>query len=194
MRKREGNKEKGILDASIKIFAQLGYHRAKMTSIAEQAGIATGSVYLYFKNKEAILLTIFEQLWVGLTDNLRSTVKQTDIDPSKKLDIVIDHFFDIFIKNPSLASVFVNEQHHLIKEKRGNVAKHYNDFLDLAEEIIREGVQRKIFNPEVDIKLFRQFITGGLRSVLSHWSQQSHSLQLQRVRQNVKFFIKHGLL
>jgi TetR/AcrR family fatty acid metabolism transcriptional regulator len=107
---------------------------------------------------------------------------------------VIDHFFDIFIKNPSLASVFVNEQHHLIKEKRGNVAEHYNDFLDLAEEIIREGVQRKIFNPDVDIKLFRQFITGGLRSVLSHWSQQSHSLPLQRVRQNVKFFIKHGLL
>jgi TetR/AcrR family transcriptional regulator, fatty acid metabolism regulator protein len=194
MRKREGNKEKAILDASIKIIAQHGYHRAKISSIAEQAGIATGSVYLYFKNKEAILLTIFDQLWVGLTDNLRSTVKQTDIDPSKKLDLVIDHFFDIFIKNPSLASVFVNEQHHLIKEKRGNVAKHYNDFLDLAEEIIREGVQRKIFNPEVDIKLFRQFITGGLRSVLSHWSQQSHSLQLQRVRQNVKFFIKHGLL
>jgi TetR/AcrR family transcriptional regulator, fatty acid metabolism regulator protein len=194
MRKREGNKEKGILDASIKIIAQHGYHRAKISSIAEQAGIATGSVYLYFKDKEAILLTIFDQLWVGLTDNLRSTVKQTDIDPSKKLDLVIDHFFDIFITNPSLASVFVNEQHHLIKEKRGNVAKHYNDFLDLAEEIIREGVQRKIFNPDVDIKLFRQFITGGLRSVLSHWSQQSHSLPLQRVRQNVKFFIKHGLL
>jgi TetR/AcrR family fatty acid metabolism transcriptional regulator len=194
MRKREGNKEKAILDASIKIIAQHGYHRAKISSIAEQAGIATGSVYLYFKNKEAILLTIFDQLWVGLTDNLRSTVKQTDIDPSKKLDLVIDHFFDIFIKNPSLASVFVNEQHHLIKEKRGNVAEHYNDFLDLAEEIIREGVQRKIFNPDVDIKLFRQFITGGLRSVLSHWSQQSHSLPLQRVRQNVKFFIKHGLL
>jgi TetR/AcrR family fatty acid metabolism transcriptional regulator len=194
MRKREGNKEKAILDASIKIFAQHGYHRTKISSIAEHAGIATGSVYLYFKNKEAILLTIFERLWVGLTDNLRSTVKQTDIDPAKKLDLVIDHFFDLFITNPSLATVFVNEQHHLIKDKRGNVAKHYNDFLDLAEEIIREGVQKKVFNPEIDIKLFRQFITGGLRSALRLWSQQSHSLPLQRVRQNVKFFIKHGLL
>ena len=194
MRKREGNKEKAILDAAVKIFAQHGYHRTKVSSIAKEAEIATGSVYLYFKNKETILLTIFEQLWIELTDNLRRTVKQTDIDPSKKLDLVIDHFFDIFIKNPSLASVFVNEQQHLIKDKRGNIAKHYNDFLDLAEEIIREGVQKKIFNPEVDIKLFRQFITGGLRSVLRLWSQQSHSLSLQRVRQNVKFFIKHGLL
>ncbi len=194
MRKREGNKEKAILEAAIKIFAQRGYHKAKISSIADQAGIATGSVYLYFENKEAILLTIFNRLWLGLTDNLRSIVKQTDINPSEKLDLVIDQFFHNFIANPSLASVFVNEQYHLIKDKRGNVVKHYNDFLDLAEEIIREGVQKKVFNPEVDIKLFRHFITGGLRSVLSHWSQHSYSLPLQRVQQNVKFFIKHGLL
>ncbi|MGD0590719.1 MAG: TetR/AcrR family transcriptional regulator [Bacteroidota bacterium] len=194
MRKREGNKEKAILEAAVKIFAQRGYHRAKISFLAEQAGIATGSVYLYFKNKETILLTIFDRLWIGLTDNLRNIVKQTDIDPSTKLDLVIDQFFDNFITNPSLASVFVNEQHHLIKDKRGNVAKHYNDFLDLAEDIIHEGVQKKVFNPDLDIKLFRHFITGGLRSVLLLWSQQSHSLPLQHVRQNVKFFIKHGLL
>ena len=194
MRKREGNKEKAILDASIKIFAQRGYHSAKISAIAEQAEIATGSVYLYFKNKEAILLTIFDRLWAVLTDSLNNTVRRTDIDPSKKLDVVIDQFFDIFITNPALATVFVNEQHHLIKNKRGNVAKHYNDFLNLAEEIIREGVQKKEFNPEVEIKLFRHFITGGLRSVLQLWSQQSSLFPLQRVRENVKFFIKHGLL
>ena len=194
MRRREGDKEKAILDASIKIFAQHGYHRAKISSIAEHAGVATGSIYLYFKDKESILLTIFDRLWQDLTEGLRSVVNRTDINPDKKLDLVIDQFFDLFIANPPLASVFVNEQQHLIKDRRGNVAKHYNDFLDHAEEIIREGVQKKIFNPEVDIKLFRHFITGGLRSVLHHWSQHSQSLTLQRVRQNVKFFIKHGLL
>jgi len=194
MRKKEGNKEQAILNAAVKVFAQNGYHRSKISSIADQAGVATGSVYLYYKNKESILLTIFDQLWTELTNNLRETVKRSDIDPSKKLDLVIDQFFDNFIANPSLASVFVNEQHHLIKDRRGNVAKHYNDFLDLAEEIIREGVQKKTFNPEIDIKLFRHFITGGLRSVLLLWSQQSSTLPLQRIRQNVKFFIKHGLI
>jgi TetR/AcrR family fatty acid metabolism transcriptional regulator len=194
MRKKEGNKEQAILDAAVKVFAQHGYHRSKISTIADQAGVAAGSVYLYYKNKESILLTIFDRLWTELTNNLRETVKRSDIDPSKKLDLVIDQFFDNFITNPSIASIFVNEQQHLIKDRRGNVAKHYNDFLDLAEEIIREGVQKKIFNPDVDIKLFRQFITGGLRSVLQLWSQQSHTLPLQRIRQNVKSFIKHGLL
>jgi TetR/AcrR family transcriptional regulator, fatty acid metabolism regulator protein len=194
MRRREGNKEKAILEAAVKIFAQRGYHRAKISSIAEQAGIATGSVYLYFKNKETILLTIFDRLWIDLTVSLQNIVKQANIDPSMKLDLVIERFFDNFITHPSLATVFVNEQHHLIKGRRGNIAKHYNDFFDLAEEIIREGVQKKVFNPDIDIKLYRHFIIGGLRSTLLLWSQQSQSLPLEHVRQNMKFFIKHGLL
>ena len=194
MRKREGNKEKAILDAAIRVFADYGYNNAKITSIADLAGVATGSVYLYYKNKESILLMIFEKLWTELTNALREIVKRTDIDPLQKLDLVIDNFFGFFIANPPLASVFVNEQHHLIKGKRGNVAKQYDDYLDLAEGIIREGVHAKIFNADVDIKLFRHFITGGLRNVLLQWSLQSESFTLHRLRQNVKYFIKHGLL
>jgi TetR/AcrR family transcriptional regulator, fatty acid metabolism regulator protein len=194
MRKREGNKEQAILDAAVKVFAQHGYHRAKISSIAEHAGVATGSVYLYYENKEGILLKIFDKLWTELTDGLRIIVKRSDIDPSQKLDLVIDKLFDLFIANPALASVFVNEQYHLIKNKRGNVAKQYDDFLNLAEEIIREGVHKKMFNSDIDIKLFRHFITGGLRSVLRQWSEQSQTLTLHRLRQNVKYFIKHGLL
>jgi TetR/AcrR family transcriptional regulator, fatty acid metabolism regulator protein len=194
MRKREGNKEQAILDAAVKVFAQHGYHRAKISSIADTAGIAVGSVYLYYKNKESILLTLFDRLWTELTGSLRIIVKRSDIDPSQKLDLVIDNFFGLFIANPSIASVFVNEQHHLIKDKRGSVAKQYDDFLDLAEEIIREGIRKKKFNADVDIKLFRHFITGGLRSVLRQWSEQSQSFTLHRLRQNVKYFIKHGIL
>jgi len=194
MRKREGNKEQAILDAAVKVFALYGYHRAKISSVADQAGVATGSVYLYFDNKEDILLTIFDRLWTELTDGLRVIVKRSDIDPLQKLDLVIDKLFDLFIANPALASVFVNEQHHLIKDKRGNVAKQYDDFLDLAEEIIREGVHKNKFNPDVDIKLFRHFITGGLRSVLRQWSEKSQTLTLHRLRQNVKYFIQHGIL
>ena len=194
MRKREGNKEKAILESAVKVFAQHGYHHAKISSIAEQAGIATGSIYLYYKNKEGILLTIFDKLWSELTDGLQKTVKRSDLDPLQKLDLVIDKLFDLFVANPALASVFVNEQHHLIKNRRGNIAKQYDDFLDLAEEIIREGVHKNKFNPDVDIKLFRHFITGGLRSVLRQWSDKPQTLTLHRVRQNVKYFIKHGLL
>jgi TetR/AcrR family transcriptional regulator, fatty acid metabolism regulator protein len=194
MRKREGNKEKAILEAATKVFAKSGYHNAKISVIAQEAGVATGSVYLYYKDKEGILLTIFDQLWSRLTKNLLETVKRTDIDSSKKLDIVVEDFFGFFISNPSIATVFVNEQHKLMKDKRGNVAKYYNDFFDLTEEIIREGVNKKVFNTDIDTKLARYFILGGLRNVLLQWAQQSEPFTLEKIKQNVKYFIRHGLL
>ena len=194
MRKRVGNKEKAILEAAIQVFAKHGYNRAKISTIAQEAGVATGSVYLYYQNKEGILLTIFDQLWSNCTRNLRETVKRTDIDPSQKLDVVIDNFFDLFISNQHIATVFVNEQHKLIQNKRGNVATHYNEFFDLAEDIIREGVQKKMYNENADIRLLRHFITGGLRNVLQQWAQQPQILPLDHIRKNVKHYIKHGLL
>ncbi len=194
MRKREGNKEQAILDAAVKVFAQHGYHRAKISSIAEHAKVATGSIYLYYRDKEDILLTIFDNLWTALTNELQIIVKRVDIDPTKKLDLVIDELFKVFIANPALAAVFVNEQNHLIKDKRGNVAKHYDNFLDIAEEIIREGVRKGQFNPDIEIKLFRHFITGGIRNVLRQWAQQPQVLSLNRICSNVKYFSKNGLL
>ena len=194
MRKKEGNKEQSILDAAVKVFAQCGYHQAKVTAIAEGAGVATGSVYLYYENKEALLLTIFDQLWSNYTEALRKTVRRSDLKPTEKVDAIIDHLFNLFIKNPSLALVFVNEHHHLIRDKRGNIVKHYENFLDLAEEIYREGKQTQQFSPDVDIKIFRDFITGGLRSVLRQWAQRPQTLSLDRIRDNVKRFIKYGVV
>jgi TetR/AcrR family fatty acid metabolism transcriptional regulator len=194
MRKREGNKEKDILDAAVKVFAENGYHRSKVTSIAEAAGVATGSVYLYYPNKESILLKIFETLWTDYTQTLQETVKRSDYAPVQKLDLVIDHLFDMFVANPALAVVFVNEQQYLINNKKGNIGKYYDNFLDLAEEIIHEGVKKKIFNPDVDVKLYRHFITGGIRSVLFYWAQSTPQISLDRVRLNVKLFLRNGLL
>jgi TetR/AcrR family fatty acid metabolism transcriptional regulator len=194
MRKREGNKETDILEAAIKVFATEGYHKAKISSIAELAGVATGSVYLYFDSKEEIILKIFDVLWIKLANELKLTVKRTDLGPSEKLDYVIDLLFDAFTMSPSLAIVFVNEQNHLIQSNKGNVTKFYNEFLDIAEELVREGTKRKIFNAAIDIKLFRNFITGGLRTLLRLWAQFPEEYPLNQIRQNVKYLTKNGIL
>jgi len=70
MRVKEGNKERDIIVAAVKIFASMGYHNAKISKIAETAGVATGSVYVYFKNKEDVLLKIFSDLWNKMYDEL----------------------------------------------------------------------------------------------------------------------------
>ncbi len=62
---RSRDKREVILDAAIKVFAEAGYHGARVSDIAREAGVAYGLVYHYFKNKDEILSTIFEQQWLG---------------------------------------------------------------------------------------------------------------------------------
>jgi TetR/AcrR family fatty acid metabolism transcriptional regulator len=194
MRKKEGNKETAILEAAVKVFAEKGYHQSKISKIAEVAGVATGSVYLYYKSKEDIILKIFDQLWSKLSQELEQTIQRTDLDPVTKLDAIIDILFDSFTVNPALAIVFVNEQNQLMQQEKGNVAKLYKGFLDLSEKILREGVDKKIFNTNIDIILYRDFITGGLRALLHEWARRPEEFPLDQIRKNVKYIAKNGIL
>lgn len=77
MRRKEGNKEQDIITAAIEVFAEDGYHEAKISKIAELANVATGSVYLYFESKEDLLVKIFSNLWIKLI-SLVNTINQRD--------------------------------------------------------------------------------------------------------------------
>jgi len=193
MRVKEGNKEKDILEAAIKVFAEVGYHKAKISKIAEIAGVATGSVYLYFKDKEDILLKIFEDIWNKLYEELNSVKSNDSLSPFDKFDAMIDLIFDIYIEKPALAIVFVNEQNHIQKSAEDRFTSYYEKFLNLGEEIIKEGIAKKQFSPNLDIKILRYFIFGAIRSLLQHWAIDPKTYPLNKIRQNIKFITKYGI-
>jgi len=194
MRLKEGNKEKDIKEAAIEIFARDGFHNSKISSIAEKAGVATGSIYLYFKNKEEILIKIFENLWEEMINEVESIISRHDLTEIEKLDAMIDTNFDIFIENPHLTIVFVNEQNYLLQKYGRDKFTYYKQFFTLGEKIIDDGIKNGSFNPNLDTKVFRNFILGGIRNLLDLWAQDSNEYRLNVVRQNVKFILKKGIL
>lgn len=193
MRTKEGNKDKDILEAAVKVFASNGYHKAKISKIAEVAGVATGSVYVYFENKESILLKIFEQLWEKLFIELKIVAETQNLSPLEKIDAMIDLVFDVFTENPSLAIVFVNEQNHLQQSNNSGFTNYYEKFLDLGEDVIKEGMKSGLFSPSVDLNVFRYYLLGGIRNLLQHWAQDPKEFPLNKIRQNVKLLTKHGI-
>jgi TetR/AcrR family fatty acid metabolism transcriptional regulator len=194
MRIKEGNKEADILDAAVKVFAKNGFHNAKIYYIAESAGIATGSVYLYFKNKEAILNKIFENLWGQLYNEISGLKNRTDINSIDKIDYLIDLFFDIFHEKPELAIVFVNEQTNL-SHKKDDLWMKYNElFIEDGEKIVADGINKGVINPNINVKAFRYFLLGGLRYMLDNWAKDLKTLSINILRQNVKLVIKKGIL
>jgi TetR/AcrR family transcriptional regulator, fatty acid metabolism regulator protein len=194
MRTKEGNKETDILEAAIKVFAEDGYHKAKIHKIADAAGVATGSVYVYYKNKETILRKIFEDVWEKLYSETKASIDNPQMSPVEKFDSLIDILFDTFIENPSLALVFVNEQNHLLQNGTEYFTAYYEKFLSLGEEIVKEGLKSKVFNPAINVKILRSYIFGGIRNLLHQWAYDPKSFPLTLIRQNVKYLSKNGML
>jgi TetR/AcrR family fatty acid metabolism transcriptional regulator len=194
MRIKEGNKEADILDAAIKIFAKNGFHNAKIYKIADSAGIATGSVYLYFKNKEAILNKIFENLWGQLYMAISELKQRNDVNSIDKIDQLIDLFFNIFYNKPELAIVFVNEQINVSHVKDCKWLKYNELFIKDGENILADGVNKGIINPIINIKAFRYFLLGGIRYMLDSWAKDRKGISINTLRQNVKLIIHKGIL
>jgi Transcriptional regulator len=194
MRTREGNKEQAILEAATKIFAETGYHEAKISKIAEVAGIATGSIYLYFRNKDEILKKIFSLLWERLYTELNIAEKRKDLTSVEKLESMLDLIFDLFTENPSLAIVFSREHDISTIKNRDSEVPYFNKFIETGEKIIVEGIKNKVFNSNIEIPIFRHFLLGGIRYILHHWAENPKDFPLNVIRQNIKFLVKKGIL
>jgi len=193
MRLKEGNKESDILEAAIRVFARYGFHEAKISMIATEAGVSAGSVYVYYENKEDQLLEIFRQIWDKLYKDLNLIAERRDLNPVEKFDSLIDLLFDFFIENPSLALVFVNEQPQ-VQRLNKKYSQYSDKFLALGEDIVREGLTSSHFKQDIDIKILRSYIFGALRHLLQQWAQHPKEYPLNTLRNNVKFLSKHGIM
>ncbi|MCB0751555.1 MAG: TetR/AcrR family transcriptional regulator [Ignavibacteriae bacterium] len=193
MRVKEGNKEIDIIEAAVKVFAKYGYHNSKISKIAETANVATGSVYVYYKNKEDILLKIFSDLWTKLYDELDIIVSNTSLTSIEKLDAMIDLIFDVFAEKPSLALVFVNEQNHLEQSNKKGFTNYYEKFLDRGEEIIKKGIDEGLISENIDLVIFRNFVFGAIRHLVHCWARDPKTFTINKTRMNVKLIVKHGI-
>jgi len=192
MRIKEGNKEKDILEAAIKVFAENGYYKSKISKIAEVAGVATGSVYVYYENKEDILLKIFEQLW-GDIYHEAEIIRKNSSSPLEKIESLIDMAFDTFTENTSLAIVYINEQSNLIQYSPQKFTDSYNKFLSLCEDVVKDGINLNVMSENIDVKIFRNYFLGAFRNLLHHWAYDPLNFSLDKIRQNVKYLTKYGI-
>lgn len=194
MRKREGNKEEKIIAAAVKVFARNGFHDAKISHIADQAGVAHGSVYLYFKNKQAILLRILKDLWQKLAGQVETLASQTELTPKQKIESMLDMVFDVFTSNPALSKVVISEQSRLMDKDNQEVFRdYYRQFSDVSQAIFSEGVEQGVIHPEMNPEIFLQFFYGGLRYLIHVWASGQTERSIDEMRQNVKYMLQNGI-
>ncbi|MCZ7583293.1 MAG: TetR family transcriptional regulator [Deltaproteobacteria bacterium] len=168
--KRSNGKEKHerILKAAIKVFAKHGFHNSKISQIAKEAGVADGTIYLYFRNKDDILIRLFEEkMEAAIADfnNVLSTVS----DPVEKLRTFIGHYVGYMEKERALAEVISVELRQSNKFMKEYVPVKFGEFLKILSGIIIEGKDKGVFRQEIRPGIAKRAIFGALDEMALYW-------------------------
>jgi TetR/AcrR family fatty acid metabolism transcriptional regulator len=159
-----------ILEAAIKVFAEHGFYQSTVAQIARKAGVADGTIYLYFENKEDILLQFFAYKTRQIFDKFQKVVTKSDTAETKLRNLVSSHLKE-FQDNMEMAIVFQAEtrqvrQSEAIKSHIREISRKYRELVgEIVEEGQREGVMRK----DLYIGLVKTYITGAIEEVINAW-------------------------
>jgi TetR/AcrR family transcriptional regulator, fatty acid metabolism regulator protein len=171
------DKHQAILRAAIKIFAENGYFNSKISEIAAKAGVADGTVYLYFKNKEDILHSIFDRAMGEFIAEGRRELADID-QPAEKLKRIAELHLEKLGADRDLAVVFQVELRGSIKFMREFSAAGFAEYLDIIRNTIDEGQRAGVFSQDLKPLIAAKILYGSLDEMVTNWvlSDQKHPL------------------
>jgi TetR/AcrR family transcriptional regulator, fatty acid metabolism regulator protein len=178
--KRDKPKYKQIIDAAVVVIAENGYHQAQVSRIAKQAGVADGTIYLYFKNKEDILISLFREKMGMFVEKIEESIagKRT---AAEKLLVMIENHCKILSEDHHLAIVTQLELRQSNKDIRLKINEVLKGYLSVIDRILTEGMDSGEFSSNLDIRLARQMIFGTIDEMLTNWvmNEQKYDLSAQ---------------
>jgi len=160
------DKRKRILDAAVRVFAEHGYHGARVGDIAKDAGVAHGLLYHYFASKDEVLRTNFVENWGELIARFRA-VEAADEPAAAKLEGIAKILLRTWRNDPALVTVMVREvaRSQLLQEQVEDVREAFT----ILQRVIEEGQSTGAFRRDLDARLASWVVYGGLEEVLTGW-------------------------
>ena len=174
---RSPEKYRRILDAAIHVIARNGYHNSRVADIADHAGVADGTIYLYFENKEQILMAAIESAFEVFLKLAREELAKVR-DPREKLRRIAFLHLDLLGKQRDLATVFQTELRQSAKFIAQFSRKQLVEYFDLIRGVVREGQQAGIFRAQLSDKIAANCFYGALDEMATSWllSDRDYSL------------------
>jgi TetR/AcrR family transcriptional regulator, fatty acid metabolism regulator protein len=165
---RDPDKPQQIIDAAVRVFARTGFFNSRVSDIAREAGIASGTIYLYFKTKDEILVTLFREKMAGFVSTLRKEIAGEPDAPAKLRRLVRLHF-ETLQARPELAEVVQLELRQGQKFFRGACAQEISAYFDLIGSVLEEGVAAGVFRPELPVKIATKMLFGAMDQLTTSW-------------------------
>jgi TetR/AcrR family fatty acid metabolism transcriptional regulator len=173
-------KRDAILRAATDVFAERGFFNAQVADVARAAGVAAGTVYLYFRGKDDLLVSIFERTMREAISDGRACVAPLR-DPIQQLRAVARVHLDRMGTDRSLAVVFQVELRQSTKFMEQFSATLLREYLGIIRGIIVAGQASGAFRREINATLAAKLFFGGLDEMATNWilSTRKYSLASQ---------------
>lgn len=187
-----GDKREAILRAAITVFAHNGYFNSKVADIAREAGVADGTVYLYFKSKEEILHSIFD---LSVVEALASARKQIELitDPRDKLRRIAFLHLERLGADRDLAVVFQVELRGSTKFMEEFSAAGFAEYLALIRTTFEEGQQAGVFRSDLNANVVAKIVFGALDEMATNWILSKRRYKLAPMADQVVDILLNGV-
>jgi len=186
------DKRAAILRAAIRVFANNGYFNSKVADIAREAGVADGTVYLYFKSKEEILHSIFDRSMEEAIADGRKRLTGVS-DPREKLRRIAQLHLERLGADRDLAVVFQVELRGSTKFMEEFSAAGFAEYLGLIRTTIEEGQREGVFRPELNAKVAAKILFGALDEMATNWILSGRRYKLAPMAESVFDIILNGV-
>lgn len=165
---RDPDKPQQIIDAAVRVFARNGYYNSRVSDIAREAGIASGTIYLYFKTKDEILVTLFREKMASFVAHVRAEIA-AEPDAVAKIRCLVRRHFAVLESNPDMAEVVQVELRQGHKFFRGASAHEVSAYFDLIAGVLEEGVASGHLRRDLAVKVAVKVLFGAMDQVATSW-------------------------
>jgi TetR/AcrR family fatty acid metabolism transcriptional regulator len=190
---RGTTKRERILRAAVDVFAQNGYFNAKVSEIAKAAGVADGTIYLYFDGKEDLLITIFREHTRSYLQSLERDLS-TISRPEDRMRVAIRHHLETLGRDRALAIVSQVELRHSLKFMSLLSQQEVADYLNILRKIVEHGQNEGVFRRNPHPALVAKAVFGVLDEMVTSWILSDKDYALADQSEQVADLILTGLL
>ncbi|HZU21705.1 MAG TPA: TetR/AcrR family transcriptional regulator [Terriglobales bacterium] len=188
-----GEKHQRILDAAISVIAEKGFFQARVSEIAERAGVADGTIYLYFKNKEQILMAAIDSAFAAFLERARAAVSDAAMPPEQRLSRLCQLHLETLGGNRDLALVFQTELRQSARFLAQFSRTRLVEYFDLIRSLVREAQSAGRFRPDISDKIAANCFFGAIDEMVTSWMLSEHQYSLAGAADAVMNVILKGM-
>jgi len=194
MKNKNKDKHRRIINAATKIFAQKGFFKAKVSDIAKEAQVADGTIYLYFENKDDILISLFEEQMNQVLEDMKTQVLN-EKDAIKKIEKFAFNHLKMMELNKNMAEIIQVELRQSTKFMKEYKNEKFHQYLNLIGDIIKEGQAEGLFKADIIPGIAKRAFFGALDEMSRFWVLSSRKkYDIETAAKQISDYFLRGLI